>query len=104
MAGLLAEVGGDALSGGDLDAVASLTEGYSGSDLTQLCKEAAMEPLRELGARLATVPEQGIRGVARRDIEAAATAVRPSVPASSLADWAPSSSPSATSSKRKSPI
>ena len=87
VAGLLAEVGGDALSGGDLDAVARLTAGYSGSDLTQLCKEAAMEPLRELGARLATVPERGIRDVARRDVEAAAAAVRPSVPASSLAEY-----------------
>ena len=87
VSGLLDEVGGGSLAGGDLDVIARLTAGYSGSDLTQLCKEAAMEPLRELGTRLATVPEDGIRAVARRDLEAAAAVVRPSVPQSSLADY-----------------
>lgn len=38
-----------ALSDRDLDDLAHLTDGYSGSDLTALCKESAMEPLRELG-------------------------------------------------------
>jgi katanin p60 ATPase-containing subunit A1 len=30
----------------DYDAIAEKTEGYSGSDITQVCKEAAMRPVR----------------------------------------------------------
>jgi len=34
--------------GVDIDQLAALTEGYSGSDLTELCKEAAYMPIRDL--------------------------------------------------------
>lgn len=34
----------------DVDKIARETEGYSGSDLFNLCREAAMEPVREAGA------------------------------------------------------
>jgi SpoVK/Ycf46/Vps4 family AAA+-type ATPase len=36
-------------------------EGYSGSDLAALCKEAAMLSLRELGAAIATTPADAVR-------------------------------------------
>ena len=32
--------------------IAAATDGYSGSDLKQVCKEAAMRPLRRLFAQL----------------------------------------------------
>lgn len=32
----------------DIDQLAGLTDGYSGSDLTELCKEAAYMPIRDL--------------------------------------------------------
>jgi len=37
------------LSDRDLKDLAKLADGYSASDLTALCKESALEPLRELG-------------------------------------------------------
>ena len=40
------------LHAGDLEAIAKATEGYSGADLTALCREAAMQPLREVFAMI----------------------------------------------------
>lgn len=50
-------------SGLDYGAVAATTDGFSGSDITLLCKEAAMGPLRRLMVKLeaddaATNPER----------------------------------------------
>jgi spastin len=43
------------LSDGDIDKIVKETEGYSGSDLQALCEEAAMMPIRELGANILTI-------------------------------------------------
>jgi SpoVK/Ycf46/Vps4 family AAA+-type ATPase len=74
-----------------LDAVAAATEGYSGSDLASLAKEAAMRPLRRLLAQLdASGGASGGRGgggggataavgpVTAGDLRAALAATRPS--------------------------
>lgn len=42
----------------DIEQLAALTEGYSGSDLTELCKEAAYMPIRDL------LDEERVDGVA----------------------------------------
>ncbi|KAG5626790.1 hypothetical protein H5410_012008 [Solanum commersonii] len=43
------------LPDGDLERLVRDTEGYSGSDLQALCEEAAMMPIRELGANILSV-------------------------------------------------
>ena len=42
----------------DADAYAAATDGYSGSDLRLLCKEAAMRPVRRLVAQLEGMESQ----------------------------------------------
>ncbi|KAL6783919.1 SPAST1 [Auxenochlorella protothecoides x Auxenochlorella symbiontica] len=67
--------------------VAGLTEGYSGSDLAALCKEAAMAPIRELGRRVATVPANRIRGLTVADFRAGLQVIRPSLTPESMAQF-----------------
>jgi spastin len=64
------------------------TDGYSGSDLAALCREAALAPLRELGDAVATVPASRVRALAMRDFEAAMRVIRPSVDRTQLAHFA----------------
>lgn len=66
------------------DAMVEATEGYSGSDLRIVCKEAAMRPLRRLMSLLEAdgrrtdedLPEMG--PVTRDDVEVALKTTRPS--------------------------
>lgn len=61
------------------------TDGYSGSDLAALCREAALAPLRELPpAQLATLPASKVRPIGLHDCEAAMRVIRPSVDAKQL--------------------
>lgn len=79
------------LSEEDLREIVQLTQGYSGSDLTALAKEAAMEPIRELGDRLMDVDFNNIRHVEKRDFITAMETVKKSVSPLSLArfdEWA----------------
>jgi fidgetin-like protein 1 len=69
------------LSGGELDRLASSTEGYSCADIKNLCRDAAMQPVRELDMdTLKRVDAQtGIRPVVFGDFAASLGRVRPSV-------------------------
>ncbi|CCH59297.1 hypothetical protein TBLA_0B04610 [Henningerozyma blattae CBS 6284] len=71
----------------DFTAVGKLTEGYSGSDLTALAKEAAMMPLRDLGHSLLHVDFASIRPVGISDFVLALETIRGSVSASSLQQY-----------------
>jgi fidgetin-like protein 1 len=75
----------------ELDRVSHETEGYSGSDLASLCKEAAMRPVRELSsAQLAVVDVQSLRSLTAADLSGSMSVVKPSVPANVLKnfeDW-----------------
>ncbi|KAL1467004.1 hypothetical protein MTO96_005871 [Rhipicephalus appendiculatus] len=68
------------LSDEDIDTVASLTQGYSGADMAQLCKEAALGPIRSLSFEtLQHITAQQVRPVAFKDFEEALCQVRASV-------------------------
>ena len=67
------------LSERDFLTIARLTDGYSGSDLTSLAKDAAMEPLRELGEALISANPDTIRGITLGDFESAMETIKSSV-------------------------
>jgi spastin len=78
-----------ALPARDVARLVALTDGYSGSDLAALCREAALAPLRELPpAALAIVAASKVRPLRAADVEAAMRVIRPSVSPSQLAHFA----------------
>lgn len=68
-----------ALSDTDISRLVDLTQGYSGSDLTALAKDAAMGPLRALGDALLTAAAEQVRPIAMRDFLNSMQTIRPSV-------------------------
>jgi spastin len=71
----------------ELDEVARMTDGYSGSDLANLCKEAAMGPVRELGAGIYDADLATIREISLVDFQNGLRVIRPSVRAETLAQY-----------------
>ncbi|KAG5509078.1 hypothetical protein JKF63_06086 [Porcisia hertigi] len=68
------------LTDADLDNLVRSTEGYSGADLKQLCREAAMGPLREMSImQLNAVAAADLRPVQCKDFKRALKRLKPSV-------------------------
>ena len=64
------------------------TKGYSSADLTAVCKEAAMEPVREISPeKILTSKASNIRKVRLSDFEKALRVVRPSVSKQSILEY-----------------
>ncbi|KAK9380237.1 P-loop containing nucleoside triphosphate hydrolase protein [Kockiozyma suomiensis] len=79
------------LSEEEIDQLVDMTDGFSGSDITALAKDAAMGPLRALGEALLSTPRDQIRPVTVADFEASLKTIRPSVSKEGLQafeDWA----------------
>jgi len=78
----------------DFEELADLTEGYSGRDISIVCREAAMEPIRELQRTGRMDDEQeilDIRPVSRDDLLNAVENIRPATPPEDVKryiDWA----------------
>ncbi|MFW9869678.1 MAG: AAA family ATPase [Candidatus Thorarchaeota archaeon] len=78
----------------DYDEMADLTEGYSGRDISVVCREAAMEPIRDLqrSGRMDDSQEiLDIRPVSRDDLLQAIENIRPATPPEDVKryiDWA----------------
>ncbi|CCE62284.1 hypothetical protein TPHA_0C01280 [Tetrapisispora phaffii CBS 4417] len=78
------------MSDEDFDNLVCLTEGFSGSDITSLAKDAAMGPLRELGEKLLDTPRDRIRAITIKDFTASLEYIKPSVSQEGLqryAEW-----------------
>ncbi|XP_022774268.1 ATPase family AAA domain-containing protein FIGL1-like [Durio zibethinus] len=78
------------LSEEDIDAICKLTEGYSGSDMKNLVKDASMGPLREAlrqGIEITKLKKEDMRSVTLQDFENALQEVRPSVSLNELGTY-----------------
>lgn len=69
----------------ELDRITASTDGFSGSDLTSLCQDAAMVAIRELrGGAAAVAAVTTVRPVSYEDFVLARKRIRPSVDAEAL--------------------
>ncbi|KAH0984560.1 hypothetical protein GBA52_011737 [Prunus armeniaca] len=79
------------LSREDIDSICNLTEGYSGSDMKNLVKDASMGPLREAlkqGIEITKLKKkEDMRAVTVQDFESALQEVRPSVSLNELGTY-----------------
>ncbi|XP_059669975.1 ATPase family AAA domain-containing protein FIGL1-like [Cornus florida] len=78
------------LSKEDCDTISKFTEGYSGSDMKNLVKDASMGPLREAlkqGIEIAMLKKEDMRPVTLQDFEDALQEVRPSVSLNELSTY-----------------
>ncbi|PYH46840.1 putative AAA family ATPase [Aspergillus saccharolyticus JOP 1030-1] len=71
----------------DIEVLVQVTEGFSGSDMTALAKDAAMGPLRNLGEALLHTPMDQIRPIRFQDFEASLLSIRPSVSKEGLQEY-----------------
>ncbi|XP_026997806.1 fidgetin-like protein 1 [Tachysurus fulvidraco] len=68
------------LGSDELEKVVSGTEGFSGADMTQLCREAALGPIRSIQlSDIATITPEQVRPILYCDFQEALKTVRPSV-------------------------
>lgn len=85
---LLPQHGEHRISAKDVEKVVGLTEGYSCSDLTNLARDAALAPVRELNtAQLATVRPQDVRLLSLEDFLRSSERVRKSLSPESLQSY-----------------
>ncbi|KAI9708459.1 MAG: hypothetical protein M1820_003920 [Bogoriella megaspora] len=75
------------LTDDDLEVLVQLTDGFSGSDITALAKDAAMGPLRSLGEKLLHMSPEDIRPICFDDFEASLVNIRPSVSRQGLKEY-----------------
>ena len=70
----------------DIDDIVNRTKGYSGSDLINVCKEAAMMPIRSI-EDITKCQLEHLRGVNKQDFDEALTTVKPSINEKSIEQY-----------------
>ena len=70
----------------DIDDIVNRTKGYSGSDLINVCKEAAMMPIRSI-EDITNCQLEHLRGVNKQDFDEALTTVKPSINEKSIEQY-----------------
>ncbi|XP_056148031.1 fidgetin-like protein 1 [Lampris incognitus] len=69
----------------ELESIVTGTEGFSGADMTQLCREAALGPIRSIQlSDITTITHDQLRPILYGDFEEALKTVRPSVSSKDL--------------------
>ncbi|XP_029377264.1 fidgetin-like protein 1 [Echeneis naucrates] len=69
----------------ELESVVTAAEGFSGADMTQLCREAALGPIRSIQlSDITTITADQVRPILYGDFQEALKTVRPSVSAKDL--------------------
>lgn len=69
----------------EIELIVKKSNGYSGADMTQLCREASLGPIRSLQSMdIATIMPDQVRPIAFLDFESAFRTVRPSVSSKDL--------------------
>ncbi|XP_010129145.1 PREDICTED: fidgetin-like protein 1 [Chlamydotis macqueenii] len=73
------------LSEEEIELIVTKSNGFSGADMTQLCREASLGPIRSLQSMdIATIMPDQVRPIAFPDFESAFRTVRPSVSSKDL--------------------
>ncbi|GAM27641.1 hypothetical protein SAMD00019534_108170, partial [Acytostelium subglobosum LB1] len=72
------------ITASQMNAIADETQFYSGFDLNALCKDAAYEPIRQLGMDIKDLKLSQIRAITRKDFSNSLKQIRPSVSQDSL--------------------
>ncbi|XP_073994220.1 spastin isoform X2 [Rhodnius prolixus] len=79
---------GAPLTSAEINTIAQLTEGYSGSDITALAKDAALAPIRELNTeQVRNLDPLRVRQITFQDFTQSLNRIRRSVSASNLASY-----------------
>ncbi|XP_077159399.1 fidgetin-like protein 1 isoform X2 [Paroedura picta] len=69
----------------EVDLIVKKSDGFSGADMTQLCREASLGPIRSLqSVDITTITPEQVRPIVSQDFENALKTVRPSVSSKDL--------------------
>ncbi|XP_061454426.1 fidgetin-like protein 1 isoform X1 [Rhineura floridana] len=69
----------------ELELIVKKSDGFSGADVTQLCREASLGPIRSLqSADITTIAPEQVRSIVFQDFDSALKTVRPSVSSKDL--------------------